>query len=156
MAKNKIESFLRTFVKENISPKQEDISFVSEVYKSFTDVLGQGNCRQIGSFPRYTAIRPLHDLDVLYKISDENFDTQNSESFLKELLEELERKYVNPTSYEIQTAVQTHSISFLFMNGEDEVFAVDIVPAKVDRKSTRLNSSHVRISYAVFCLKKKN
>src|SRR5436305_4959301 len=27
--------------------------------------------------------------------------------------------------------------------------------AKQDRKSTRLNSSHVRISYAVFCLKKK-
>src|SRR5690606_39678810 len=25
-----------------------------------------------------------------------------------------------------------------------------------DRKSTRLNSSHVKISYAVFCLKKKN
>src|SRR5436305_7535908 len=29
-------------------------------------------------------------------------------------------------------------------------------PATIDRKSTRLNSSHVRISYAVFCLKKKN
>src|SRR3712207_7811151 len=27
--------------------------------------------------------------------------------------------------------------------------------AKVDRKSTRLNSSHANISYAVFCLKKK-
>src|SRR5437868_12970145 len=27
--------------------------------------------------------------------------------------------------------------------------------AAVDRKSTRLNSSHVSISYAVFCLKKK-
>src|SRR5690349_23845570 len=27
--------------------------------------------------------------------------------------------------------------------------------AMVDRKSTRLNSSHVEISYAVFCLKKK-
>src|SRR6266498_5622189 len=27
--------------------------------------------------------------------------------------------------------------------------------AELDRKSTRLNSSHVRISYAVFCLKKK-
>src|SRR3989442_2013844 len=27
--------------------------------------------------------------------------------------------------------------------------------AERDRKSTRLNSSHVRISYAVFCLKKK-
>src|SRR5690554_7380308 len=28
--------------------------------------------------------------------------------------------------------------------------------AEADRKSIRLNSSHVRISYAVFCLKKKN
>src|SRR5690606_40139048 len=27
--------------------------------------------------------------------------------------------------------------------------------AALDRKSTRLNSSHVKISYAVFCLKKK-
>src|SRR5436305_3152126 len=32
---------------------------------------------------------------------------------------------------------------------------LDAVIAR-DRKSTRLNSSHVRISYAVFCLKKKN
>src|SRR5690349_23980490 len=29
-------------------------------------------------------------------------------------------------------------------------------PVVRDRKSTRLNSSHVEISYAVFCLKKKN
>src|SRR5690625_6804005 len=29
-------------------------------------------------------------------------------------------------------------------------------PCFADRKSTRLNSSHVAISYAVFCLKKKN
>src|SRR5690606_41879437 len=28
-------------------------------------------------------------------------------------------------------------------------------PGVTDRKSTRLNSSHVKISYAVFCLKKK-
>src|SRR5690554_3207549 len=33
----------------------------------------------------------------------------------------------------------------------DELFQL----TKIDRKSTRLNSSHVRISYAVFCLKKK-
>src|SRR3712207_7894704 len=29
------------------------------------------------------------------------------------------------------------------------------VPKNLDRKSTRLNSSHANISYAVFCLKKK-
>src|SRR5258707_9893371 len=30
------------------------------------------------------------------------------------------------------------------------------VPRRRDRKSTRLNSSHANISYAVFCLQKKN
>src|SRR5690606_12628615 len=32
----------------------------------------------------------------------------------------------------------------------------NIEAGKIDRKSTRLNSSHVKISYAVFCLKKKS
>src|SRR5690606_40185274 len=34
--------------------------------------------------------------------------------------------------------------------------APDILEQIEDRKSTRLNSSHVKSSYAVFCLKKKN
>src|SRR3712207_7712605 len=34
--------------------------------------------------------------------------------------------------------------------------AADPPEADEDRKSTRLNSSHANISYAVFCLKKKN
>src|SRR5436309_4970563 len=33
--------------------------------------------------------------------------------------------------------------------------AMQLVGHREDRKSTRLNSSHVKISYAVFCLKKK-
>src|SRR5436309_4620738 len=38
-----------------------------------------------------------------------------------------------------------------------EVFPIrcDSSHSRLDRKSTRLNSSHVKISYAVFCLKKK-
>src|SRR5205814_9642061 len=32
----------------------------------------------------------------------------------------------------------------------------DLVQPRLDRKSTRLNSSHLGISYAVFCLKKKS
>src|SRR5690242_21349859 len=35
--------------------------------------------------------------------------------------------------------------------GDAQIFGVDVR----DRKSTRLNSSHMSISYAVFCLKKK-
>src|SRR3712207_8958451 len=35
-------------------------------------------------------------------------------------------------------------------------FAMGYLGGGLDRKSTRLNSSHANISYAVFCLKKKN
>src|SRR2546430_8118777 len=41
------------------------------------------------------------------------------------------------------------------MTTNRESTAVSPVLAKGDRKSTRLNSSHSQISYAVFCLKKK-
>src|SRR5690606_39343508 len=40
--------------------------------------------------------------------------------------------------------------------GVSEVENLGALQALADRKSTRLNSSHVKISYAVFCLKKKN
>src|SRR3712207_24698 len=36
----------------------------------------------------------------------------------------------------------------------DVSFALEVIALKADRKSTRLNSSHANISYAVFCLKK--
>src|SRR5256884_2715850 len=39
-------------------------------------------------------------------------------------------------------------------DGEDQIWTIDV--SSGDRKSTRLNSSHGYISYAVFCLKKKN
>src|SRR2546430_13357889 len=39
---------------------------------------------------------------------------------------------------------------------EEEEEEVEATQEVEDRKSTRLNSSHSQISYAVFCLKKKN
>src|SRR3712207_7371960 len=41
------------------------------------------------------------------------------------------------------------------LDGKGEIEAEDALPVE-DRKSTRLNSSHANISYAVFCLKKTN
>src|SRR2546430_8109653 len=48
--------------------------------------------------------------------------------------------------------VSTGSVSSFFLS---QLRAVTQVPVNADRKSTRLNSSHSQISYAVFCLKKK-
>src|SRR5256885_12067556 len=58
-----------------------------------------------------------------------------------------------PGAFEIdsrQFLIRRQIMSTLNVNGRDHT-----VDADPDRKSTRLNSSHLVISYAVFCLKKK-
>src|SRR5437762_8619721 len=45
---------------------------------------------------------------------------------------------------------------FALRNGRTVADGIDAIYFHLDRKSTRLNSSHRCISYAVFCLKKKN
>src|SRR5690625_6618201 len=51
------------------------------------------------------------------------------------------------------------NFSAKFLSGKPSRYSTDNGPVEChgyqDRKSTRLNSSHVAISYAVFCLKKK-
>src|SRR5690554_2834239 len=55
--------------------------------------------------------------------------------------------------------IETHRLAQFNPRGTDVPVVLDLmihdIDAILDRKSTRLNSSHVRISYAVFCLKKK-
>src|SRR5690625_5418232 len=55
------------------------------------------------------------------------------------------------TALSVSVSVSVFSVAVLSM----PVLSV-VVLSVVDRKSTRLNSSHVAISYAVFCFKKKN
>src|SRR5438067_312007 len=45
---------------------------------------------------------------------------------------------------------------YIEVKGVSQIFRRGGATTHADRKSTRLNSSHVSISYAVFCLKKKN
>src|SRR5690606_40343945 len=51
--------------------------------------------------------------------------------------------------------VRTLAYEGYVIRREDGTYIVGLEVADRDRKSTRLNSSHVKISYAVFCLKKK-
>src|SRR5256885_3795361 len=72
-------------------------------------------------------------LDLLDTVFQQTLETEGHEAAYKLVREELRR---NPT-----------------LLGLDRLLEAQIIAA--DRKSTRLNSSHLVISYAVFCLKKK-
>src|SRR5690554_7101795 len=76
---------------------------------------------------------------------------------LEELLEMLVRLVlaVKPRSgNDLSTFMRLLGLAFSQSQGHLRKYLGEVY-GKVDRKSTRLNSSHVRISYAVFCLKKK-
>src|SRR5690554_7752813 len=61
-----------------------------------------------------------------------------------------------PTFDELENPSSSVATEIISADGKTlgKFYLENRVPVK-DRKSTRLNSSHVRISYAVFCLKKK-
>src|SRR5690554_7092409 len=73
------------------------------------------------------------------------------------------REIIKPCGLSPRKSKAIHELSQILIDKHDGVVPdnyedLEFLPGvghKTDRKSTRLNSSHVRISYAVFCLKKK-
>jgi hypothetical protein len=132
MKKSEFNVLFRKYVKDHLSPTQEERDLVSSIYESVRDVLGNANCLQIGSYPRFTAISPIHDLDVLYVIGRRESNDPDPSAVLNDLQQLLESKYMNPTQYTLEIGRQTHSITLRFLSQDKEVISVDIVPAYID------------------------
>ena len=131
MNKNAFNAAFRAYVKDHLTPKEPERKFVAEVYASVQQVIGATNSLQIGSFPRYTAITPLHDLDVLCVLGAWDTKHHNPAEALADLERRLRAQYKNPTKFDIQISRQTHSVTISFRERDAEVFGVDIVPAYV-------------------------
>src|SRR5690606_41226625 len=64
-----------------------------------------------------------------------------------------DRGYYNLRVAESRAKIGELDEEFVWERRLGESFTLGTQSWKIDRKSTRLNSSHVKISYAVFCLK---
>ena len=129
MEKDQFNLVFREYAK-TLSLKETERNFISKIYQSFLDLLGKNNCLQIGSYPRFTAIRPLHDLDILYILGDWVENNCNPKEALENLLEKIEKDY-EYENYEIKKSSQSHSVTVSFKNNSEEIFAVDIIPAYI-------------------------
>src|SRR5690554_6561668 len=105
----------------------------------------------------------------LYVLSQDNIKLSNTIKIEPEDSDEVivaKAAHVVPTTNQLE-ALKNEFIAFIHFgpntftrkewgNGMENpaVFDLKTLDTDQDRKSTRLNSSHVRISYAVFCLKK--
>src|SRR5690606_40993789 len=99
-----------------------------------------------------------------------NFSEKGSYSIVAKKEGFQESEPLNLTVYLVETYVVgyegngSNEVAKLWKNGvaqnltdgSNNAVAKSVYVSGKDRKSTRLNSSHVKISYAVFCLKKKN
>src|SRR3712207_8166331 len=76
---------------------------------------------------------------------------------LKGLVGQLAPEFLKPSLHRIELGRVGRKTQEVYILGADDLFrAMARSAVEQDRKSTRLNSSHANISYAVFCLKKKN
>jgi hypothetical protein len=131
MRKDRWNALLRAYVQDHLSPTAGEREFVGDVYASICNVIGAANSLQIGSYPRFTAITPLHDLDVLFVLREWDPHQHNPAQALSDLRDRLGQQYENPTNYDISIELQTHSVTVRYLDGDDEVFAVDVVPAYI-------------------------
>lgn len=130
MTKDKFNAKLRDYSR-SLSPRQYERDLVSKIYQSINDLLGENNCIQIGSYPRFTSTTPLHDLDILYVIG--NWDTQHHDpsTILSSLHQKIKTDYENPTKLNVATSLQKHSVTISYSENNKEVFSVDLVPAYI-------------------------
>src|SRR5690606_40702304 len=91
----------------------------------------------------------LHDaLPILLKVKITENQLEKEQAF------DIRRKvFVEEQQVPIHIEMDEHDDSAIHFVGYQ--LEQPIAAGRIDRKSTRLNSSHVKISYAVFCLKKK-
>src|SRR2546426_5920641 len=83
--------------------------------------------------------------------ADPQAQSESTAALLRELVAHLRQ---NRTQLREEWARRITRAQLLTAMTEEEIFA-EATSVYEDRKSTRLNSSHLVISYAVFCLKKK-
>src|SRR5207249_6991152 len=114
------------------------------------------------------AYGPTASVTYVWDPDGRQLDRELAAEFLVELVGETEVQLKRAEAFELfdgvpfrpdetKVSLQTEWLKWLAFEGSYKWGgAVNHDPADGDRKSTRLNSSHVSISYAVFCLKKKN
>lgn len=133
MRRSEINELLRTFARTQLSPSVDERELVTRLHAALRPVL-ENSCLLVGSFARFTAIHPLHDLDILYIQPATSPERRNPGAVLSALESRIRNEFANPTRYQFDVSKQSHSVTISLSEGGEEVFAVDVVPAYISEQ----------------------
>ncbi|MCK5062159.1 nucleotidyltransferase [Candidatus Parcubacteria bacterium] len=139
MTDKKLNNLFLKYIRKNITPFHKEWAIVSDKYNELICLLEDKNVFQSGSCARFTSIKPINDLDVVWVLSARvekaiNSEELNLEDILVDLANKLQKEYKN-IGVAVNVKPQTHSVGIYFGESERE-FSIDIVPAlKTDQKN---------------------
>src|SRR5690606_4515370 len=121
--------------------------YMAEVYEKY----GTPDGLPYSEMQKYNRMKSLEEQikKILFELTGKNAKT------LEQTLKDIYELSYYSTGFALESESQV-KLSYAMIN--EEVVSQSVqnpISGLTDRKSTRLNSSHVKISYAVFCLKKK-
>jgi hypothetical protein len=122
---------IKKYVINNFTPRKNQRARIKKLYNELQGFLGTDKCFQTGSYARFTAIRPVHDLDIFY-IFGSDLTTDDAVHQLPELAKKIENEFKGICSEEFTVEIQNASIELQF----DDEFSIDIVPAIETGKTT--------------------
>lgn len=122
-----INNAVNDYIRGHLSPKARQRAYITLKYGELKGFLS-GHCFRSGSYPRYTAIHPVHDLDVIYPVTDMAV-LSNPTALLNKLCGQLQEQYKNSQTKVRRIYAQTHSVTVELADSPIGVFSFDIVPA---------------------------
>lgn len=136
MSSTEISQFIDNYVRKNLSPKSEQRDYITKKYGELCGFL-ENDCFQSGSYARFTAIDPVHDLDIIYVLPDDTV-LSNPQKVMAELRTILLEAYKNSKISKIKEIIaQTHSVTIVFDDDDaPESFSIDVVPAVTSDSET--------------------
>src|SRR5690606_2206251 len=143
---------LRTLV---LRAKTGDAEAFGTLYDRYLDLVYRYVYFRVGSHPLAEDLTSETFLRALRRIADFTWQGRDFGAWLVTIARNLVADHFKSGRYRLE--VSTAEILDVPLDGPHipENAVVTAMMCGPDRKSTRLNSSHVKISYAVFCLKKK-
>ncbi len=122
-----INNVANGYIREHLSPKARQRAYITLKYGELKGFL-YGRCFRSGSYPRYTAIHPVHDLDVIYPVTDTAV-RDNPTALLNSLCGQLQEQYKNSQTNVKRIYTQTHSVTIELTDSPEGAFSFDVVPA---------------------------